>query len=152
MSEKKVLRIFGVILIVVQIISFLGMSKMYVGLYPDGDDLLYHNYSTVDSGLSIRKALFAIEAGVDRFKSGFENLKYSEDEYRIMTATQMTSAMIRESLDCSTGGSFGLIIYDTILTISFSFTGLLGIGLLIFSSKIKNSKGESGDRQKSNPL
>lgn len=137
MKDTKVLTILGVILIVIQLVSFVGMSRMYVGLYPDGDDLLYPTILDSGKSLTAEKAQFAIEAGIDRFKSGFEDLTYSEDEYRVMTAKQMTSAMIRESLDCSHGGSFGLTVYDTILTISFYFTGIVGVAILFVSLKIK---------------
>lgn len=139
MSKKALLIVLGIVLILVQIVSWAGMSKMYVGLYPDDDDMLYPTSYVEESNLNITKALFAISAGVDRFKSGFEDLSYGEYDYRVMTSTQMTSAMIRESLGCSNGGGVDLFVYDTILTISFFFTGLLGIGLLIASSKCKES-------------
>ena len=138
MSKKAPLIVLGIVLILVQIVSWAGMAKMYVGLYPDDDDLLYPTY-VEESNLNITKALFAVEAGVDRFKSGFEDLSYGEYDYRVMTATQMTSAMVRESLGCSNGGGFDLFVYDTILTVSFFFTGLLGIGLLFVSAKCKES-------------
>lgn len=109
---------------------------MYVGLFPNMDDLLYPSYTNDDSGLNIKKALFAINAGIDRFQSGFEDLLYSDDEYRIMTSTQIASAIIRESLNCSFGGSLGLTIYDIILTISYCFTGILGAILLIASNLV----------------
>ena len=139
MTKKSLLIILGIVLLLTQVISWVGMSKMYVGLYPDEDDLLYPNY-TEESELNIKKAVFAIEAGVDRFMSGFEGLSYGEYDYRVMTSTQMASAMVRESLGCSSGGSTGLFVYDTLLTISYSFTGLLGIGLLIASTKADKSE------------
>lgn len=135
--KKRILAITGIIFIVIQVISFVGMSRMYVGLFPDSDDLLYPSYVNYDSALNIKKALFAVNAGIDRFQSGFEDLFYEDDDYRIMTATQMTSAMIRESLNCSSAGSFELTIYDTILTISYCFTGILGAILLVVSTKVK---------------
>lgn len=134
MTKKSLLIILGIILILVQIVNWGGMNKMYVGLYPDNDDLLYPNY-TEESDLNIQKVLFAIRAGIDRFSTGFEDYSYGEYDYRVMTSTQIASAMVRESLGCSDGGSFGLFVYDTILTISYSLTGLLGIGLLIASAK-----------------
>lgn len=135
--KKRILAVTGIIFILIQVISFVGMSKMYVGLYPDMDDLLYPSYIRDDSGLNIKKALFAINVGIDRFQSGFEDLRYNDDEYRVMTSTQMASAMIRESLNCSSGGSLGLTIYDIILTISYCSTGILGAILLIASNRVK---------------
>ena len=137
MTNKKVLAMLGIVLVLIQLVSFLGMSRMYVGLYPDRDDLLYPTVIKSEQSLNSEKLLFAIEAGVDRFKSGFGDLTYSEDEYRVMTVTQMTSAMIRESLDCNHGGSTGLTLYDTILTISYWLTGIIGLILLLVSSIVK---------------
>lgn len=130
--------LLGIILIIIQIISLIGMSKVYVGLYPDNDDLLYSTYSR-KSDLTFKKALFAVEAGFDRFQSSFDDLT-GNDKYRFLSSTQMTSAMVRESLGCSDGGSLGLKIYDTILTVSYLFTGLLGVGLLVASRAIKESE------------
>lgn len=141
MQTKKALAIIGTVLIVIQLLSFVGMSRMYVGLYPDRYDLLYPTILDSGKSLNAKKLLFAIEAGVDRFKSGFEDLTHSKDEYRVMTATQMTSAMIRESLDCSYGGSTGLTIYDIVLTISYCITGIIGVFLLILGV-IAHRKGE----------
>ena len=135
MKLKRLLTIIGIILIFIQIVSFIGMSKVYVGLYPDNDDLLYSTYSR-KSDLTIKKALFAVEAGFDRFQSSFIDLT-GNDKYRVLTATQMTSAMVRESLGCSDGGSLGLTLYDAILTVSYLFTGLLGIGLLVTSRVVR---------------
>ena len=142
-NVKKTLIIFSVCLLVVQALSFGGMSKMYVGLYPDKGDLLYPTYVRRDSDLNIKKALFAIEAGTDRFLTSFEDLTYDKYDYRFMTAKQMTSAMIRESLNCSSGGSVGLFIYDAILTATYAFPGILGAILMFVSFKIK--KQEDGE-------
>ena len=136
MNNKKMLVFLGVVLIVIQLLSYSGMSKMYVGLYPDFDDLLYPTY-VKDSELNAEKAMFAVSAGFDRFVSGFEDITYGDDEYRVMTATQITSAMVRESLNCRSGGSFGLTIYDTILTISYWCVGIIGAILLFVSTKVK---------------
>lgn len=136
MKTKKLLVILGVILIILQCVSYYGVERMYVGLYPDGFDLLHAQYIK-HSDLNFEKATFAITAGFDRFISGFEDLTYPKDEYRVMTAEQITSAMIRESLGCSSGGSVGLSIYDVILSISFYFTGIIGVVLLIVSTKVK---------------
>lgn len=136
MNTKKMLVFLGVALIVIQLLSYSGMAKMYVGLYPDFDDLLYPTY-VKDSDFNAEKAMFAVGAGFDRFMSGFEDLTYGDDEYRVMTANQITSAMIRESLNCSSGGSLGLTVYDTILTISYCCTGIIGAILLFVSTKVK---------------
>lgn len=133
--NKRVLVLIGIILIIAQAVSFWGMSRMFVGLYPDNYDLLYPSFSTESSGLNIKKTLFAVNAGLDRFKSGFADLAYSKDDYRTMTAVQITSAMIRESLNCNSGGSFGLRIYDGMLTISYCLPGILGAILLVVASK-----------------
>ena len=135
MSGKRLLNVIGVILVVLQLISYYGMSKTYVGLYPS-DDCLYFSY-VEESDLTIGKALFAIRAGVDRFGSGFGDLTHSDDIYRVPTDTQYASAMVRESLGRSSGGSGGLLVYDTILTISYCSSGILGIALMIISASSK---------------
>lgn len=143
-KSKKVLIIIGIILIILQTVSFVGMSTMYVGLFPKGEDLLYPTRVN-ESDFDAQKAMFAIEAGFDRFLSGFEDLTYGTDKYRIMTPTQITSAMIRESLNCSSGGSSGLTTYDLILATSYNFTGIIGIVLLLVSSRIKNNRRSTNE-------
>lgn len=134
-SGNKAFIVIAVLLIVVQLVSFCGMSRMYVGLYPDGDDLLYPSY-TSRSGLNIKKALYAITAGFDRFETGFTDLTYG-DEFRVMTAEQMASAMVRDSLGAGSNKTFGLFIYDAILTISYWFVGIVGATLLVISLAVK---------------
>jgi hypothetical protein len=128
-SKKTILTIIGILLMAIQLLGFIGMSRMYVGLYPSSETLLYVSPSSRNYGLNIREAFFAIEAGTDRFNSSFEDLTFPEYEYRVPSATQYTSAMVRESLGCSVGGGFGLFVYDAILTISYCFVGIIGVCL-----------------------
>lgn len=143
MDNKKSLFIFlGFVLVIIQIVSFIGMSLADIDLYPDNDDLPWSLRIDDISGLNAMKAIFAVEAGIDRFSTSFKDITYffkelsNGYEYRPMESTQMTSAMIRESLGCSDGGSVGLAVYDTILTLSYSIVGILGIILLIVGNKI----------------
>ena len=129
-TTKTILLILGFALIFVQILGFMGMSRVNVGLYPSAESLS-STYSSSRSDLNIKKILFAVEAGTDRFASSLEDITFPEDEYRVATAEQYTSAYVRESLGCSDGGSFGLMIYDTVLTISYCFVGILGLCLLL---------------------
>lgn len=139
-SGNHTITIIAILLIIVQIVSFVGMSRMYVGLYPDGDNLIYSSYSR-NSRLNIKMILFAITAGLDRFKSSFTDLFFSKYEYRVMTSEQMTSAMIRDSLGASANKSFGLIVYDTILTVTYCSVGIVGLSLLSISTiKRKNKR------------
>ena len=140
MNGKRILIILGVVFIIIQIVAFVGMSKSYVGLYPDSDDCLYGFYYTKDSGLNFLKVLFAAEAGLDRFKESFEDLSGEEDY--ILEATQRASAMCRESLGCSDGGSFGLVIYDAVLTISYCLSGIFGVFFLLVSDKLNGKTNE----------
>ncbi len=145
-NTKIFLIIIGVILILIQIINYCGVSRMHTGLYPDNNDLLYPNYFIEKSGLNVKKVLFAFQAGFDRFATGFEDLTFPEDEYRIINSTQYTSAFIRESLGCSSGGSIGLNVYDLFLLLSYCSFGIIGFVLLILayiiglSTKAKNAK------------
>lgn len=143
-SGKKTLIIIGVILLILQAVSFVGMSSMYVGLFPDGDDLIYPT-NVRKSDLDTQKAMFAVEAGFDRFLSGFGDLTYGTDKYRVMTPTQITSAMIRESLNCSSGGSSGLTTYDLILATSYNTVGIIGIILLLASAMIKTKRRSTNE-------
>lgn len=67
--------------------------------------------------------LFSIEAGVDQFQSGIENL-FSNDDYIPTSATQYTSGMVREDLgdvgfkmpDWMGGASIGQGVYDLATT------------------------------------
>ena len=138
-SCKKILFILGIILIIIQAVSFIGMSRVYVGLYPDGNDLLFPGQYSNDSGLNIKKVIFAVEAGADRFRSSFGDLISGPDKYRPMTATQVASAMVRESLGCSQDGSVGLVVYDTILFISYSAVGIIG-AILLFKWHLINTQ------------
>lgn len=133
------IRTIGIILIIVQLLSFIGVLRMDVGIYPDYEDFP-HRYPTsvTKSNLTADMFFFAFEAGSDRFGSGFEDLTWSKDEYRVSTAQQMASAHFRESLGCRTGGSAGLIIYDTIITVSYWFCGIIGITLIVISKIINN--------------
>ena len=133
--SKKTLIIIGIVLIILQIVSFSGMSKMFIGLYPDYDDLMFGTRSVEPSEFNARMGVFAISAGLERFFVGIEDIFYDEYEYRPLSSTQITSAMIRSSLD---NGSFDLTVYDTILTISYSLTGILGVCLLLAGMKGKS--------------
>ena len=137
MKEKKVMLYIGVLLIIIQALSYIGMSRMRVGLYPDAGDLPYPQIIN-GSGLNFKKALFAVSAGVDRFNSGFEDLTFAKEDYRVMSATQMASAMNRESMSFSNG--IGLFVYDTILTISYWFTGIAGSVLVFIWHRTKDAK------------
>lgn len=135
-NSNLILVVIGIILILVQIINYCGVSRMYTGLFPDNEHLLYPNYSIDESGLNVKKVFFAFEAGLDRFASGFEDLTFPEDEWRTISSTQYTSAFVRESLGCSDGGSFGLIVYDFFVLISYCSVGIIGVVLLILARKV----------------
>lgn len=138
-NHKNTLIVIGIILVIVQIVGFIGMSRMYVGLYPTAKMVSsYYRPSKNNSNLTIAKMFFAIQAGLDRFESSFEDLTFPEDEYRSVTVTQMVSSEIREDLGCSKGGSFGLFIYDTILTIAYCFMGILGVVMFVLAKLVDN--------------
>ena len=131
MSNKKMAFTFGVMLIVAQLISLIGMLRMDVGLYPDDMDVLYFPYMGMlgYGGITLRKLLYAIPAGLNRFFTGFGDLLFDKSSYRVMSPIQITSAMIRYSLEYELGG-LGLIIYDVVLTVSYFAPGISGYMLL----------------------
>ena len=72
--------------------------------------------------------LFGVEAGLDQFESGIENL-FSSADYIPPSATQMTSQMVREDLGKSDfkilGNTVGQIAYDAINTTSNMLPSIL---------------------------
>lgn len=138
-ERKIILVVLGLLLILIQLINYCGVSRMRVGLLPDDELLSYPGYITNDGNLNIKMVFFAFEAGFDRFASGFEDLTFPEDEWRVASATQYASAMFRESLGCSDGGSFGLIVYDFFVILSYCLVGIIGMVFLILAAKIDQS-------------
>ena len=144
-DNKKILIVIGILLIIFQLFAFIGMSRMKVGLYPSRATMPNISPSYSGSKLNIKMALFAIQAGGERFSTSFEDITFPKDEYRMPSVDQYTSAYLREALGCSRGGSFGLIVYDTILTISYFFLGIVGAVLLFLGTKpdSKNKQSEN---------
>lgn len=134
-ADRIILIVIGILLIIVQLLGFIGMSRMEVGLYPSSETLSRVEQSSEQSNLNIKMVLFAITAGTDRFVSSFDDLTFQKDEHRVTSVEQYASANLRESLGCSSGGSLGLVVYDTVLTISYYFIGILGVVLLRFGIK-----------------
>ena len=80
--------------------------------------------------------LFGVEAGIDQFASGVENL-FSDKDYIPVTSTQMTSQMVREDLGDSDfkifGSTIGQIAYDATTTTANMLPSILtstAIGLV----------------------
>ncbi len=63
-------------------------------------------------------------------------MTFPDDEWRTISSTQYASAFVRESLGCSDGGSFGLIVYDFFVLISYCSVGIIGVVLLILARKL----------------
>ena len=138
MKLRTFVVIFGVILILVQAIAFIGMNRMYVGLYPDLLDTYSPNFFYTRDVNIFSDLMFAVNAGYERFMTSFSDLTFDiENEYRLMSPTQIASAYIRDSLKYEPVPNF-LFMYDTVLTISYCFTGIIGCILLLITPKIKN--------------
>ena len=139
MLNRRLFFFLGTMLIVAQLLSLIGMLRMDVGLYPDDTDVFSFPYVSLlgSGGLTIRKLLFAVSAGLDRFFTGFQDLFFDRYAYRVMTSTQITSAMIRYSLRWELSG-LGLILYDIFLTISYFLPGIAGIVSICIAPKIKD--------------
>lgn len=134
--KKNILLIIGAILVIAQIISFIGLARGR-GLYPSGG----FGYYRMEPGISIDKLLYAIDAGCDRFLGSLGDAFTSGNEWKPPSSAQMTSGEIRESLR---GG--GLFWYDAILTCTYTFVGIAGAILLVIGKKIKR-KFEDGAYQ-----
>ncbi len=134
-AKKNIKFIIGVILILVQLVSFIGMRNAQTGLYLDREDLLYgYSVNGEDSHLTAGMLGNAFRIGFGRFFSSFGD--FSSDDYyhyEPLSTAQITSVMIREGLGCSKSGGVGLFVYDAVLTISYGFVGIIGIGLIVCS-------------------
>lgn len=143
MSMRKVFSILALLMFVVQGICYYGMSKSWLGLYPTTLDVGLYATHVEETPLNAKKALFAFTAGFERLGQSFDDLSNDEDpyssvSYRPATANQMASAIIRESLSRRSGVSFGLFIYDALLTASFLTPAWIGVALYIFSLRSKD--------------
>lgn len=136
MKYRAILAVFGIFFIILQILAFIGISRSYDSLYSCKTTLFVYT-ETKNTHLTFKQATFAITAGSDRFWSSIQDLQRSEDEYIPPSANHYASMYIREDLGCCAGGSFGLFIYDVILTISFCFSGIIGIALLLCAGLLK---------------
>ncbi len=126
------LAVIGIVLIAIQIINYFGVARVYTGLFPDNNSLLYPNYAIEKTNINIREILFAFQVGIDRFASGFVDL-FIKDIWRTNSSIQIASAYVRESLGCSDGGSFGLFIYDFLVVLSYCTVGIIGVVLLVLA-------------------
>lgn len=126
MSWKTILAVVGVVLVIVQLVSVVSVVNADIGLFPSNDDYYQTSSFVEESNLNLKSAWYGVVAGSDRFLSSFKETYDDRVE-----DPQLVSCLIRESLGCSGDGSFGLIVYDIILFISYSFLGLLGAGLFI---------------------
>lgn len=134
MKLRTFVLLLGIILIFVQAIAFLGMSRVPVGLYPDMSDVWSPNYFYRDSVPVERKLLFAFNAGFERFITSFSDLTFDiQNDIRNTTPTQYTSTFFRYSLRYD----YFADVYDAILTFSYCITGITGLFLIIISPKIK---------------
>ena len=96
-------------------------------------ETLYQRKANKDfAGMKDKTALellFGIEAGLDQFKSGVANAFNFEDDYIPVSATQLTSGMVREDLADNGpkifGNSLGQVGYDLINTTSNMLPSIL---------------------------
>lgn len=142
MKLKTFAIIFGVFLILVQTLAFIGMNRSPVGLYPEMEDMWDANYFYQDNVPPGRKLCFAFNAGFDRFIASFSDIRFDfRNDYQIMSPTQIASAYYRYSLmyvDPAISLGFDYLkMYDIILTFSYYITGLVGLSLIIISPLIK---------------
>ena len=130
-SKEKMFAIIGIILIIIQIIAYYGMSGEFIGLYPDWEDILNYTllgYIPVESmKINASSFAFGLKAGFERFIDSFSDLAYSKVEYRPMTTTQITSYILRKSFGCDDGGSIDLVLYDSALAVSYFSVGIIGL-------------------------
>lgn len=138
-SKIHALHIIGVILIIVQVISFIGLSHGY-SLYPKYTP--YYHTPVERSELTFGMILVAAQAGFDRFELGISDLIAGDESanYHPGSATQMMSSSIREALGSQEDGSFGLFVYDTILTVFYCVVGIMGFVLMLIGTKIKRKR------------
>ncbi len=88
-------------------------------------------------GKTFQELIFGVEAGLDQFKSGVQNLFNTSNDYIVSSPTQMMSGMVREDLADDgfkiLGNSIGQVGYDLINTTSNMLPSILtstAIGVL----------------------
>ena len=137
------------------------LNKNEIAIYnyyyaKEGKDKAQEYLDSIQETLNVRKAnemygelkdntaqelIFGLEAGLDQFASGVQNLFNREDDYIPQSAVQMTSGMVREDLaDAGAklpkwlgGASLGQAGYDLITTsanMAPSMLASIGIGIL----------------------
>ena len=133
-SKKNILKVIGLCLIILQILSILGLSRGR-GLYLSGSSIYS---SRLPSGFNIVYLDYATKAGLESFIISFRDLLTFSDEWVPPTPTQAMSGHIRDSLQ-----GISLFIYDALLTICYASAGIVGVILLIVYSKMKRKREEN---------
>lgn len=135
--KKEFLAVIGILLIVLQIVCFIGLANDYDGLYLCKDHTVALFWGTSASDLTLQMAFFAFTYGFESIGSSIQWCFRGAEDFAPLSANQYTSLMIRESLGCCDGGSVGLLIYDVLTTITFLTPAIAGILILILSYKVK---------------
>lgn len=138
MKNGKIRIVFGWILVVLQVVSWFGLSSANMKLWNDADDT-YQYISSSSSSLNFAEWCCAFEIGNEKFINSFDNMFAKEDEYIPLTSNEFLSIYIRESLGARDENfSFSLLLFDFNILIGYMFYGILGLFLLIFGYKAKN--------------
>lgn len=138
MKNGKIRIVVGWILVLLQVVSWFGLSSANMKLWNDADDT-YQYISSSSSDLNFAEWCFAFEIGNEKFTSSFTNMFAIEDEYIPLTPNEYASIYIRESLGARDENySFSLFLFDFNIFIGYMFYGVLGLLLLVFGYKAKN--------------
>lgn len=138
MKNGKIRIVVGWILLLLQVVSWFGLSSANMKLWNDADDTFQYIPSS-SSNLNFAEWCFAFEIGNEKFTSSFTNMFTNEDEYISLTSNEYASIYIRESLGARDENyNFSLFLFDFNLLIGYMFYGILGLLLLVFGYKAKN--------------
>ena len=138
MKNGKIRIVAGWILVILQVVSLFGLDSSNMKLWNDGNDKYPPIYSS-RSSLNFVEWCCAFEIGNEKFTNSFDHMFAKEGEYIPLTAHEILSIHIRESLGAGDENfSFSLLLFDFNILIGYMFYGILGLLLLVFGYKAKN--------------
>lgn len=140
MKNGKLRIAIGWLLVILQVFSWIGMRSPESKLWND-DVLDTYQSSASTSKLNFKQWCFAFRVGNEKYLNSFSNIFIDKYEYIPLTATEYASVYIREALGSGNDqANLSLSIFDFNILIGYLFYGLVGLFLLIFGYRSKNTE------------
>lgn len=144
LANRSKLTIIGAIMIIIQLISIISVSFSVAGLYPGHDHLMQDGYLVdyMPADFEPYMIPIAMNAGFEKFISSFGEIFTINGAGKILSPAQHRSAIFREALNYGSWlrNHYGLVVYDLIVTITYSIVGLAGLGLFIAGIIVERKK------------